>query len=84
MNGTFQDAAGWFWAEENDLQGGYLPLPIRLLHEHYDVWLTNFRGSTYSKGHMDLDSNSEEYWNFSQLEKGYDQVATINFIKKAS
>ena len=48
MNGTFQDAAGWFWVEENELTGHWLPFPIRLLHEHYDVWLGNYRGSTYS------------------------------------
>ena len=48
MNGTFQDAAGWFWVEENELTGHWLPFPIRLLHEHYDVWLGIYRGSTYS------------------------------------
>ena len=85
MNGTFLDAAGWFWADENEMKYGSLPFPIKLLHEHYDVWVTNYRGSAYSIGHVSLNSKTDpEYWKFSQLEKGRDQIDTIKHIKKVS
>ena len=54
MNGTFLDAASWFWPLD-DMPDDYLPLPIRLLNEGYDVWVTNMRGSTYSTGHSTFD-----------------------------
>ena len=82
-HGTFLDAASWFWPLD-DQPKDYLPLPIRLLREGYDVWVTNMRGSTYSTGHSRLDSSKhiEEYWSFSQIDKGFDQKPTIELIKR--
>ena len=56
-----------------------------MLNEDYDVWVTNYRGSSYSTGHTHLDSEKdEEYWNFSMIDKGYDQKTTIQFIQNIS
>ena len=49
----------------------------------YDVWLGNFRGNKYSKGHLELDPNVDmEYWKFSWSEMGrYDIPAMLGFVK---
>ncbi len=34
----------------------------------YDVWLGNFRGNTYSRGHVTFDSSHDDtYWKFSYV-----------------
>ena len=33
----------------------------------YDVWLGNARGNAYSKKHVSLDVNEEEFWDFSSV-----------------
>ncbi len=32
-----------------------------------DVWLGNARGNAYSKRHVSLDVNEEEFWDFSSV-----------------
>nr|UZS00785.1 gastric triacylglycerol lipase [Neocaridina denticulata sinensis] len=47
----------------------------------YDVWPANARGNTYSKKHVSLSLNDEEYWQFSWHEMGYyDLPAAIDYI----
>lgn len=47
----------------------------------YDVWLTNARGNTYSRGHVELDPDEKEFWQFSWHEMGvYDLPAVIDHI----
>lgn len=31
----------------------------------YDVWLSNFRGNTYSRHHVNYSTNDKEFWDFS-------------------
>ncbi|XP_074153185.1 lipase member K-like isoform X1 [Sminthopsis crassicaudata] len=48
-----------------------------------DVWMGNSRGTTWSRRHMSLSPNSEEFWAFSFDEMAkYDLPATIDFIVK--
>ena len=88
-HGSFMDAVSWFYPEGQglELEEGDKPLPIRLLDLGYDVWLTNMRGTPYSRKHEYLDSNDPDsgYWNFSWDKKGMlDVPATIDRIKFVS
>ncbi|XP_072762549.1 uncharacterized protein [Anoplolepis gracilipes] len=56
-------------------------LPYLLADQGYDVWLGNFRGSTYSTSHISLLPSELKFWNFSFNELGiYDLPAMITFI----
>uniref|UniRef100_G1L1K9 Gastric triacylglycerol lipase n=1 Tax=Ailuropoda melanoleuca TaxID=9646 RepID=G1L1K9_AILME len=49
----------------------------------YDVWLGNSRGTTWSRKHKYLKTNSKEFWAFSFDEMAkYDLPASIDFIVK--
>ncbi|TRY71661.1 hypothetical protein TCAL_08589 [Tigriopus californicus] len=46
-----------------------------------DVWMGNFRGNTYSKGHVSMSTDSEEFWDFSWDEHGKsDLPAMIDYV----
>ncbi|XP_023595526.1 lipase member J [Trichechus manatus latirostris] len=49
----------------------------------YDVWMGNSRGTTWSRKHLYLKTNSKEFWAFSFDEMAkYDLPASIDFIVK--
>ncbi|XP_077999423.1 gastric triacylglycerol lipase-like [Glandiceps talaboti] len=51
----------------------------------YDVWIGSNRGTTYSKGHVNLSSHDKKYWKFSwdDIAK-YDLPAVINYALNVS
>ncbi len=40
---------------------------MRVYSVRIDVWLGNARGNAYSKRHVSLDVNEEEFWDFSSV-----------------
>jgi len=70
--------SSWHWLiNEPSLSPG-----IQLYEQGYDVWLTNSRGSTYSRNHTTLEpAYNQEYWNFSWTDMGrFDVPANIQFV----
>lgn len=48
----------------------------------YDVWLGNFRGSTYGRRHERLDDAEPDFWDFSVHENGVgDLPALLNRVR---
>ena len=58
-HGSMMDASSWSYPETQGvvLGEGDKPLPMGLLDLGYDVWLTNMRGTKYSRKHETLDSS---------------------------
>ncbi|KAK8733259.1 hypothetical protein OTU49_006552, partial [Cherax quadricarinatus] len=47
----------------------------------YDVWLSNMRGNTYSRNHIELLPEDLAFWQFSWDEMGYyDVPASIDYV----
>ena len=52
-----------------------------LVEQGYDVWLSNNRGTRYGMGHLTLDPDSEEFWDFNFEQNGMNDLpAYIDFI----
>lgn len=47
----------------------------------FDVWLGNMRGNSYSKKHVQMDSESADFWRFSWQDMAeYDLPAMIDYV----
>jgi len=47
----------------------------------YDVWLGNYRGNTYSRGHCHLTDEDFDYWKFSWDQMAeFDLPASIDYV----
>ncbi|KAJ8737110.1 hypothetical protein PYW07_000381 [Mythimna separata] len=75
-HGLLGSSADWV------LLGPTKSLPYILSDIGYDVWMANARGNYYSRGHIKMAVDSEEFWRFSFQEMGeYDLAAVIDYIR---
>ena len=55
---------------------------MKLLQAGYDVWLGNNRGNVYSRGHVSLSADDDEFFDYSFYEMGkYDLPAMLDLIR---
>ncbi|XP_017112175.1 lipase 3-like [Drosophila elegans] len=52
-------------------------LAFMLADACFDVWLSNSRGTRYSRRHVSLDPNDQAFWRFSWHEIGMEDVAAM-------
>ncbi|MCD7455044.1 Lipoyl ligase [Datura stramonium] len=77
QHGVLVDGATWL------LNPPEQSLGTILADNGFDVWISNIRGTRYSRRHVALDSNDSEYWNWSWDELiVHDLPAVIDFIFK--
>ncbi|XP_033335083.2 lipase 3 [Megalopta genalis] len=75
QHGVLGSSADWV------ILGKGKALAYLLADAGYDVWLGNFRGSTYSRAHVNMTTCDHKFWNFSWHESGiYDLPAMIDYV----
>lgn len=75
QHGLLGSSADWV------LSGPKKALGFILADHGYDVWIGNYRGNTYSRGHKSYSLSDSRFWDFSWHEMGiYDLPAMICYI----
>lgn len=68
QHGLLCSSADWVMGDVADKFLGYI-----LADAGYDVWMGNYRGNTYSRNHVILNPDTEDFWKFS-----WDQVGKLD------
>ncbi|RHN50612.1 putative triacylglycerol lipase [Medicago truncatula] len=77
QHGVAVDGATWF------LNSPKQNLPMILADNGFDVWVTNTRGTKYSRKHTSLDPSNKKYWDWSWDELVTDEMPAIfDFVSK--
>ncbi|KAK7339355.1 hypothetical protein VNO77_20016 [Canavalia gladiata] len=67
QHGLTAEAVSWLFNSPNESLG------FISADNGYDVWLTNSRGTKYSRGHKSLSPNDKDYWN-----RSWDELSTYD------
>ena len=79
QHGLMSSSADWV------LAGPHHALAYQLWDAGYDVWLGNFRGNTYSRGHLNQTMEERIYWRFTWDEHAqYDLPAMLRHVMEVS
>ncbi|XP_042913749.1 gastric triacylglycerol lipase-like, partial [Parasteatoda tepidariorum] len=75
QHGILESSADWV------INYPHQSLGFLLADYGYDVWLGNTRGGAYSRQHLNFETNSKDFWDFSfdQMAE-YDLPAMIDYI----
>ena len=69
------DMMEWVW-NDADRANAFI-----LARAGYDVWMGNNRGNRYSNGHLTMNTQDHEYWDYYQEDMGLKDLPTlIDFI----
>ncbi|XP_050205024.1 triacylglycerol lipase 2-like [Mercurialis annua] len=75
QHGILMDGSAWLFNSPDQ------SLAFILADNGYDVWISNTRGTTYSRGHTSLCPSAPDYWNWSWDELAtYDLPAIFNYV----
>ena len=75
------DAFNRFHSDEFENDTGRKPHLFSMIDLGFELWTNSFRGGRYNRGHVTLDADSEEYWDFSMYElAAYDTPAALDYI----
>ncbi|EPS74611.1 hypothetical protein M569_00142, partial [Genlisea aurea] len=77
QHGLMADASTWL------LNSPVESLGFILADNGFDVWMSNVRGTNFSKGHVSLKPDDQDYWNWSWDELvAYDLPAFFSYIHR--
>ncbi|KAG2710596.1 hypothetical protein I3760_04G034500 [Carya illinoinensis] len=75
QHGLFMDGMSWF------LNSPEQNLPMILADNGFDVWISNTRGTRFSRKHTSLNSSTTDFWNWTWDElASFDMPAVIDFV----
>ncbi|XP_019457675.1 PREDICTED: triacylglycerol lipase 2-like [Lupinus angustifolius] len=77
QHGVLVDSNSWF------VNAPKQNLPFILADNGYDVWISNTRGTTFTRRHVSLDPSNREFWNWTWDELvAHDLPALFDYVSK--